>query len=154
MNAEIISSLGDGRWELKCEDGIKRVGLLRGTTRRRVATQLGDIVLIQLREYEYNKCDIISKVETNYKKIKSYIGQDYKIAGKDLIIKGPKYSIICGNGECCYLGQLLEREKVYSHFHGSHCKWYNHWVFEEKPPLECIKYMSMWEHNLIFYEIT
>tara|TARA_B100000902_G_C27277953_1_gene899927 strand:+ start:1606 stop:1812 length:207 start_codon:yes stop_codon:yes gene_type:complete len=68
MNAEIISSLGDGRWGLKCEDGIKRVGLLRGTMRRRVATQLGDIVVIQLREYEYNKCDIISKVQTNYKK--------------------------------------------------------------------------------------
>ena len=60
-NAEVIQILGDGRYKLKCSDGIDRIGLARGLVRRR-AVKEGDKVIIQLRDFEFNKCDIISKI--------------------------------------------------------------------------------------------
>lgn len=60
MIAEVIQMLGDGRWKLKCNDGINRIGLIRGTMRRRASIQMSDKVVIQLHEFETHKCDIIS----------------------------------------------------------------------------------------------
>lgn len=62
MIAEVIQMLGDGRCKLKCYDGINRIGLIRGTMRRRAWIQIGDKVVIHLREFETHKCDIISKM--------------------------------------------------------------------------------------------
>ena len=60
--AEVIEILGDGRYKLNCDDGINRIGLARGTMRRRAWIQIGDKVVIHLREFETYKCDIISKM--------------------------------------------------------------------------------------------
>ena len=60
--AEFIEMLGDGRCKLKCSDKIDRIGLLRGSLRRHLNLQMGDRVVIQLREFETHKCDIISKM--------------------------------------------------------------------------------------------
>ena len=60
-NGEVIQMLGDGRYKLKCNDKINRIGLLRGSLRRQLNLQIGDKVVIQLREFETHKCDIISK---------------------------------------------------------------------------------------------
>ena len=62
MIAEVIKMLGDGRYKLKCNDEIDRIGLLRGSLRRQLNLQMGDKVVIQLREFETHKCDIISKM--------------------------------------------------------------------------------------------
>ena len=62
MIAEVIQMLGDGRYKLNCDDGINRIGLVRGTMRRRAWIQIGDKVVIHLREFETHKCDIISKM--------------------------------------------------------------------------------------------
>ena len=62
MIAEVIQMLGDGRCKLKCSDEINRIGLIRGTMRRRAWIQIGDKVVIHLREFETYKCDIISKM--------------------------------------------------------------------------------------------
>lgn len=62
MIAEVIQMLGDGRCKLKCSDEINRIGLIRGTMRRRTFLNTGDKVVIHLLEFETHKCDIISKM--------------------------------------------------------------------------------------------
>ena len=59
--AEVIDVLGDGRWGLMCDDGIKRIGLARGLIRRHLKLEKYDKVVIQLLEHEPNKCVILSK---------------------------------------------------------------------------------------------
>lgn len=59
--ATVIKTLGDGRFQLECKDGINRLGLVRGKMRKRVWVNEGDIVLVGLRDYEDNKADIIHK---------------------------------------------------------------------------------------------
>ena len=53
--------LGDGRVALSSFDGVARTGLIRGTMRRRVWINAGDIVLIGLREFQPDRADIIHK---------------------------------------------------------------------------------------------
>lgn len=59
--AEVIEVLGDGRFGLKCDDGIKRIGLCRGVKRRHLNIKTNDKVEIQILDYEPNKCNILSK---------------------------------------------------------------------------------------------
>jgi translation initiation factor 1A len=60
--AEIQKVFGSGRFEGYCEDGITRNVKLRGKIRKK-KTQIGDIVLISLREFQTDdkKADIIHK---------------------------------------------------------------------------------------------
>ena len=59
--AQVLRMLGDGRLALQCFDGVARTGLIRGTMRRRVWINTGDIVLIGLREFQEDKADVIGK---------------------------------------------------------------------------------------------
>lgn len=56
--------LGDGRLALQCFDNKARTGLIRGTMRRRVWINTGDIVLVGLREFQPDKADVIHKYST------------------------------------------------------------------------------------------
>lgn len=59
--AQVQKMLGDGRVQLSCYDGVPRLGLIRGTMKRRVWISPGDIVLVGLREFQQEKADIIHK---------------------------------------------------------------------------------------------
>lgn len=59
--AQVVRMLGDGRVALSCYDGVARTGLIRGTMRRRVWINTGDIVLVGLREFQADKADVIHK---------------------------------------------------------------------------------------------
>eukprot|EP01038_Epipyxis_sp_PR26KG_P005805 gene5805-8011_t len=59
--AQVLRMLGDGRVALQCYDDVARTGLIRGTMRRRVWINQGDIVLIGLREFQPDKADVIHK---------------------------------------------------------------------------------------------
>jgi translation initiation factor 1A len=59
--AQVLRMLGDGRIALACYDDVARIGLIRGTMRRRVWINTGDIVLIGLREFQQDKADVIHK---------------------------------------------------------------------------------------------
>ena len=59
--AQVLRMLGDGRVALSCYDGVARTGLIRGTMRRRVWINTGDIVLVGLREFQPDKADVIHK---------------------------------------------------------------------------------------------
>lgn len=68
---QVLRLLGDSRLEIQCTDGVKRMGHIRGTMRKKIWIAMGDVVLIAKREYEDDKCDIILKyTEEEVRKLK------------------------------------------------------------------------------------
>ena len=63
--ALVIKMLGNGRANLKCMDGIDRLGKIRGKMRKRVWIAAGDYLLISLRDFQDGKADIIMKLREN-----------------------------------------------------------------------------------------
>ena len=63
--AMIIKSLGDVRFELDCFEldslDKKKIGHIRGAFRKKIWMNIGDIVLVSLRDFDKFKCDIIYK---------------------------------------------------------------------------------------------
>jgi len=59
--AYVQENNGSGHFRVLCSDGGERMGVLRGSMRRRVWVRRGDIVLVTLREYEDAKADIVHK---------------------------------------------------------------------------------------------
>ena len=58
--AHISEVHGDGRYGLICYDKVKRLGIMRGSLRRKVRAKKSDIVLVSLRDFQDSKCDIIA----------------------------------------------------------------------------------------------
>jgi translation initiation factor 1A len=48
----VLRMLGNGRLEAQCMDGEKRLCHIRGKMRKKVWVNVGDIVLLGLREYQ------------------------------------------------------------------------------------------------------
>jgi len=59
--AIVTKILGGGYVECDCFDNVVRLGHIRGKMTRRVWIQLGDTVLVGLRDYQDGKADIIHK---------------------------------------------------------------------------------------------
>uniref|UniRef100_A0A7S0WGT9 Eukaryotic translation initiation factor 4C n=1 Tax=Hemiselmis tepida TaxID=464990 RepID=A0A7S0WGT9_9CRYP len=59
--AQILRMLGNGRCETYCFDGIKRLCHIRGKMRKKIWINIGDIVLIGIRDFQDQKGDIILK---------------------------------------------------------------------------------------------
>ncbi|KAJ2557485.1 Translation initiation factor 1A, partial [Coemansia sp. RSA 1822] len=61
--AQVTKVLGNGRMEVQCFDkeNKKRLGHIRGAMRKKVWINLGDYVLVSLREFQDQKCDIVQK---------------------------------------------------------------------------------------------
>ena len=59
--AQVIRLIGDSRLEVQCSDGVKRGAHIRGTLRKKVFINIGDIILVAIREFEQEKCDVILK---------------------------------------------------------------------------------------------
>ena len=59
---QVEKVLGNSRFELFCEDGVTRIGHMRGKIKKK-RCQINDLVLIALREFQTDdtKCDIIHK---------------------------------------------------------------------------------------------
>lgn len=72
--AQAVKMLGSGHVEVFCFDGITRRGKIRGKMRKRVWINVGDMVLIGLRDFEEDKsCDIIYKYNPDEaKNLKAY----------------------------------------------------------------------------------
>ena len=69
---QVLRLLGDSRLEIQCTDGMKRVGHIRGTMRKKIWIAMGDVVLLSRREFEDDKGDIILKyTEEEVRKLKS-----------------------------------------------------------------------------------
>lgn len=51
----MLRMLGQGRLEAQCMDGVKRLCHIRGKMRKKVWVNVGDIVLLGLREYQVRR---------------------------------------------------------------------------------------------------
>lgn len=58
---QVVKMLGDGRLLAFCFDGKERICHIRGKMKKRIWIQLGDIILISLRDFQDNKADVIMK---------------------------------------------------------------------------------------------
>merc|ERR1712083_924476 len=58
---QVMRMLGNGRCETNCFDGTKRLCHIRGTMRKKIWVNQGDIVLVSLRDFQDEKGDIITK---------------------------------------------------------------------------------------------
>ena len=60
--ARITKALGDSRFECECfELNMKKIAHVRGVFKRKLWMGIGDIVLVSLRDFDPQKCDIIHK---------------------------------------------------------------------------------------------
>ncbi len=59
--AQVTRMLGNGRLEAYCFDSVKRLCHIRGKIKNRVWINNGDIILVSLREFQDEKCDVIMK---------------------------------------------------------------------------------------------
>lgn len=59
--ARVDRMLGNGRVSLTCSDGASRLGIIRGSMRRREWVAAGDIVLAALRGFEEDKADVVHR---------------------------------------------------------------------------------------------
>jgi translation initiation factor 1A len=64
---------GNGRLEAYCFDGRKRLAHIRGKMKNRVWINSGDIILLGLRDFQDDKCDVIMKYhEDEARALKAY----------------------------------------------------------------------------------
>lgn len=71
--ARIIRLLGGPNLEIICEDGIKRMGVIRGNMRNKIWVSIGDYLLVSLREFQDEKCDVLLRyTPENVRALKSY----------------------------------------------------------------------------------
>ena len=64
--AQITNCKGNCRFDVKCSDGGKeRLAILCGTMRKRKFVNTNDIVLVSLRDFQDNTCDIIDCYDDN-----------------------------------------------------------------------------------------
>lgn len=58
-------TLGNGRFEVFCDDGVTRLGILRGKLRKKIWFVAGDVVLHGMRDFQAAKIDIFHKYTSN-----------------------------------------------------------------------------------------
>jgi translation initiation factor 1A len=59
--AVIEKMLGNGWLSVNCTDGVKRMAHIRGAFRKRVWMNVGDVILVSLRDFQDDKADVILK---------------------------------------------------------------------------------------------
>jgi translation initiation factor 1A len=57
--AQITACKGNCRFDVKCFDGKDRIAIVCGKMRKRVFVNMKDIVLVSIRDFQDDKCDII-----------------------------------------------------------------------------------------------
>eukprot|EP01070_Trichotokara_eunicae_P007976 Trichotokara_eunicae@DN5598_c0_g1_i2.p1 len=80
--AQVLKMLGHGRLEAYCFDGKKRLCHIRGTIRKRMWIQMGDIILISVRDFQEEKGDVILKYspdEARQLRSKGHLPENIKI---------------------------------------------------------------------------
>ena len=86
--AQILKAFGNGRFEANCFDGKVRLSHARGNLKKKkMFVKSGDVVLLSLREFEDNKCDILYIF--NVKEIKELkkMGEIPKTVSEDILAK-------------------------------------------------------------------
>src|SRR5687767_2537035 len=55
----VIKMLGSCNMDVECSDGVKRIAHVRGSMRKKIWVNMGDTVLLSLRDFQDGKADII-----------------------------------------------------------------------------------------------
>jgi translation initiation factor 1A len=63
--AQVLKMLGSGRLEAYCFDGQKRLSHIRGKMQKKVWIVVGDIILVGIRDFQPDKCDVIYKYNSD-----------------------------------------------------------------------------------------
>mmetsp|Transcript_91479 Transcript_91479/g.295921 ORF Transcript_91479/g.295921 Transcript_91479/m.295921 type:complete len:143 (+) Transcript_91479:77-505(+) len=85
---QILRMLGNGRCDVSCFDGVKRMCHIRGKMRKKVWVNQGDIVLVSLRDFQDEKGDIIVKYTADEaRNLKTYgeLPEGVKINETDIV---------------------------------------------------------------------
>lgn len=80
--AQIIKCKGNCRFDVICSDGKSRSAILCGSMRKRKFVNLNDIILVSLRDFQDNICDIIDNYDdTNARKLKEtkHLPESFKL---------------------------------------------------------------------------
>ena len=59
--ALVTKLLGGNRVETQCFDGVLRQSLIRGNMRKKIWINVGDLILVSLRDFQDGKGDVIHK---------------------------------------------------------------------------------------------
>lgn len=73
--AQITKMLGNGRLEVSCFDGNKRLAHIRGKMRKKVWMGQGDIILVSLRDFQDELCDVVHKYNSDEARTLKNIGE-------------------------------------------------------------------------------
>lgn len=85
--AQITKMLGNGRVEASCYDGERRLAHIRGKLRKKVWMAQGDIILVSLRDFQDDLCDVVHKYnvdEARALKAQGELPMDAKINETDM----------------------------------------------------------------------
>ena len=63
--AQITACKGNCRFTVMCFDGKERMAIMCGAMRKREFVNMKDVVLVSLRDFQDDKCDIIDKYDEN-----------------------------------------------------------------------------------------
>ena len=63
--AQITACKGNCRFTVMCFDGKERMAIMCGAMRKRNFVNMKDVVLVSLRDFQDDKCDIIDKYDEN-----------------------------------------------------------------------------------------
>ena len=82
--AKVEKMLGNCRVELLCNDGEKRLGIIRGNMRKKQWLNTNNIVLYSIRDYEKDKVDIIHVYKDNIlKQLESKMKLNFSINSEE-----------------------------------------------------------------------
>ncbi len=71
--ATVEKMLGSGKFSAKCFDGETRICKIPGSFYKKIWINVGDLVLVSVRDFEEGKCDVITKYsEIDANKLKKY----------------------------------------------------------------------------------
>jgi len=83
---QVTRANGNGRFNVRCIDGVTRLGILRGTMRKRVWINRLDLLLVEPWDFETDKCSILHKYDDDeYEKLKilGHIPKEFKLEGDE-----------------------------------------------------------------------
>lgn len=88
---QVTKVKGNGRFDIRCIDGVERSGILRGTMRKRVWVNRLDLLLVEPWTFETDngKCSILHKYEDDeFEKLKKlgHIPNKFKLENDELDI--------------------------------------------------------------------
>lgn len=73
--AQITACKGNCRFTVMCFDGKERMAIMCGAMRKRNFVNMKDVVLVSLRDFQDDKCDIIDKYDENQVRKLKEMGQ-------------------------------------------------------------------------------